>query len=165
MSTPLRPIAVCVARWLYEQASWVLKQLKKLLLWLIDLIDAQIAALRAWAAQYDFLAKGEQWLWDQIKWFLDELMNQLNSAPKGPLGDLCPEFVGYITDPLLGLLEAFTRSLTYVHEDVNSLLSYMDELDRLIAYWDNTKQDLVATVDILDAALYEALMNEAENVP
>jgi hypothetical protein len=165
MATPLRPIAKCLLRWIYEQASEVLQQLKKMLLWLINQIDLQIIALRAWAAQYDYIAQGEQWLWDQVSWFLDELMNQIKSAPKGPAADACPEFAAYVTDPLLGLLEAFTRSLNFVHEDLNSLVSFMDELDRLIGYWDNTKQDLVATVDIIDAALYEVLMNEAENMP
>lgn len=165
MPTPVRPIAKCVVRWIYEQASWVLKKLKELLLDLITIIDAYIAILRAWAAQWDLIAKGEQWVWDNVKGFLDDLMSQLNSMPTGPLGDACPEFVAYFTDPILGLLEASTRSLNYIHEDVNSILSYMDNLDQLISYWDNTKLDMVAAIDIIDAALYEALMNEAESVP
>lgn len=165
MATPLRPIAKCVVRWIYEQASHVLKQLKKLLLDMIAVIDSYIAILRAWALQWDLLAKGEQWLWDNVKGFLESLMNQLNSIPTGPVGDLCPEFAAYFTDPILGLLQAFTMSLNYIHEDVNSLLSFMDELDRMISYWDNTKLDMVAAIDVIDSALYEILMTEAENVP
>lgn len=165
MVSPARPVAKCVVRWIYEQASWVLKQLKNLLLSLITAIDAYILILRAQAAQWDLLAKGEQFLWDQVKGFLDEIKSQLTALPKGPAGDICPEFVIYFTDPLLGLLESSLRSLNFIHEDVNASLSYMDELDRLILYWENTKLDLVAAIDIIDAALLEALEREAEAVP
>lgn len=165
MSSPARPVAKCVVRWIYEQASWVLRQLKNLLLSLITTIDAYILILRAQAAQWDLLAQGEQFIWDQVKGVLDETKNQLSAIPDGPVGDVCPEFVIYFTDPILGLLEVFTRSLNYLHEDVNASLSYMDELDRLILYWENTKLDLVAAVDIIDAALLEALEREAESIP
>ena len=165
MATPARPLAKCVVRWIYEQASWVLQQLKKQLLRLIDLIDAQILALRAWAAQYDILAQIEQAAWNAVEGFINDLMSELSAMPTGPMGELCPEFVAYFTDPLLGLLETFMRSTKFMHEDINSVLSYMDELDLAISYWDAVKQDLVAAIDIIDAALYEALMAEAEAVP
>jgi len=159
------PVATCVVRWIYDQASWVLQQLKALLLSMITIIDAYIAILRAWAAQWDLLAKGEQWLWDQVKGVLDEMKSQLDSLPDAPGAELCPEFVNYFTDPIVGLLEIATASLEYLHENLNSTLSYMDNLDQLIAKWENTKADMIAAIDIIDAALYEALMNAAEAVP
>jgi len=159
------PVATCVVRWIYEQASWVLQKLKELLLLMITYIDMIIAILRAWLAQWDLLAKLEQFLWEQVEWFLEELMSLLDSLPLGPAGDICPEFVAYFTDPIVGLLESFTGSLKYLHGDLNSMLSYMDDIDRYLMYWENTKLDMVAAIDIIDAALYEALMNAAEDVP
>lgn len=165
MSTFARPIAKCIVRWIYEQASWVLEQLKNFLLYIISIIDAYIAILRAWLIQWDILAQLEQAAWELIESFLNEILSQLRAFPEGPAGDICPEFAAWFTDPIVGLIESFLRSLTFAHEDLNSTLSYIDEIDQLIAYWENTKLDLLVAIDVIDAALYEALMNEAENVP
>jgi hypothetical protein len=158
-------IAICVVRWIYEQASAILDALKALLLSVVAMIDAYIAVLRAWLLQWDLLAKGEQWLWDQVKGFLEELISMLDALPAGPGAEVCPEFVAYFSDPLAGLLESYLGQLEYLHENVNSDLSFIDELDQAIVYWENTRDDLIAVIDIIDAALYEALMNAAEEVP
>jgi hypothetical protein len=41
----------------------------------------------------------------------------------------------------------------------------MDDIDRLIAYWTQTKANLVMAVDILDDAIYKATMDAAAKVP
>jgi hypothetical protein len=41
----------------------------------------------------------------------------------------------------------------------------MDEVEEALAYWEETKVQLVAIINILDDALYLALMREAGRVP
>jgi hypothetical protein len=45
------------------------------------------------------------------------------------------------------------------------MVSYMDDIDRLIAYWNQTKLNLVYALDVIDDALYRAYMAEADAVP
>jgi len=165
MGSPARPLAKCVARWIYEQASKILETLKALLLSIIAAIDAQIAALRAWLAQWDVLAKAEEFLWEQFQKVIEAIREQLMSAPEGPLAEFCPEFYEYFLDPARSLFESAVSSLAITRESFHNMVSYMDEVDQLISYWEDTKIQLVASVQILDDAIYQALMREAEQVP
>ncbi len=165
MATPIQPIAKCIIKWIYEQISWVLKQLKEFLLWLIGKIDAQIAILRAWLIQWDLIAKAEEFLWNQYERIIDAFINQLSALPEGPGAEVCPEFVEYFTDPVLGLLESLMSSLTPARERFNADISFVDEIDVAISYWTNTKNDLLVAVDVIDDATYQALAREAEAVP
>jgi len=165
MASPAQPLARCVARWIYEQASKVLEMLKAYLLSIITAIDIQIAALRAWLAQWDILAQAEQWLWEQFEQVINAIREQLMSAPEGPLAEFCPEFYSYFMEPARGIFENAISSLTIYRSSYSDMVSYMDEVDQLISYWEQTKVQLVASVDIIDDAIYIALQNEAESVP
>lgn len=165
MASPVRPLAKCVARWIYEQASSVLEMLKAYLLSIITAIDVQIASLRAWLLQWDILAQAEQWLWEQFEQVIDAIREQLMSAPEGPLAEFCPEFYSYFMEPARNIFENSVSSLTIFRSNFADMVSYMDEIDQLISYWEDTKVQLVASVDIIDDAIYIALQNEAESVP
>lgn len=165
MATPAQPLAKCILRWLYQQAAAVLKALKDFLLGIIAFIDAQIAWLRALLAQCDILSRAEKFLWDQLQKLYEELKNKLMSFPGGPLADLCPEFYAYFLNPAGFLLDDAMAALSIFRERYHNVISFMDEVDRLIMYWDQTKANLVGAIDIIDAALLEAMMKEAEQVP
>lgn len=165
MSSPARPLAKCIVRWIYSQLAPILQMLKNFLLGIISYIDAQIAILRAWLAQWDVLAQAEEFLWNQFQAVLDTIRNQMTSIPGGPLAEFCPEFYSYFLDPALALFDAAVAGLTLFRERFHNMISYMDEIDRLIAYWEQTKIDLMAAVEILDDAIFIALQNAASAVP
>lgn len=165
MSTVAKPLATCILRWLYEQAAAILQLLKTFLLGLIAFIDAQIAILRAWLAQWDLLAKATELIWNQIQKVLDAIREAMTSVPQGPLAELCPEFYAYFLNPALYIFDNTTAALQRFKERFKNMVSYMDEIDRLIAYWNQTKLNLVYALDIIDDALYRAYMAEADAVP
>lgn len=165
MASPARPLAKCVARWIYEQASSVLKMLKAMLLTVIAYIDLQIAYLRAQLAQWDYLANKEQAAWEQFEKIIEAIRKELESAPEGPLAEFCPEFYQYFLDPARSLFEASVETLTIHRQQLHNIISYMDEVDLLIKYWEDVKTQLVACVDIIDDSIYIAAMREADRVP
>lgn len=165
MATAARPLAKCILRWIYEQIHEVLEKLKALLLRMIDAADAQIALLRAWLAQWDVLAKAEEFLWEQVQKIIEEIKNQLLSIVDGPDGAFCPEFYQYFLGPAYQLFDASVSGLTVFRERYHNMLSYMDEVDGLIDYWDQWKTDLVAAVEILDDAILIQTQELAEEVP
>ena len=165
MASPLQPLAKCVAKWIYEQASVILEKLKAFLLAIIAAIDVQIAFLRAQLLQWDILAMAEEFLWSQVEKVIEAIREQLMSVPGGPLAEFCPEFYSYFLDPARNIFENAIASLSIVRERFHGMVSYMDELDSLIAYWEQTKIQLVASVQIIDDAIYLALIRESESVP
>lgn len=165
MATVARPLASCAARWLYEQASAILELLKAYVNTALAWIDTQIIALRAFLAQYDIVAQGEEWLWEQFQAIIDNLRNSLSSAPPGPAADLCPEFFEYFMNPGKYMLDDSMAALNIFRERYKNKLSYMDEIDKLIQYWEQAKADLTHALEIIDDALYAALMREAAEVP
>lgn len=165
MSSPARPLAVCIIRWIYEQIKEILEKLKAFLLGIIEYIDLQIQSLRAWLAQWDYLAKIEQFVWDQVQKVIEEIREKLTTIPGGPLAEFCPEFYSYFMDPALDIFEAAVASLTLFRERFHNMISYMDEIDQLISYWEQIKTDLIAAVEILDDAIYIQMMKAAESVP
>lgn len=165
MASPLQTVAKCIARWLYEQASAILQQLKAFILALIDLIDQQILLLRAILASMDILAQLEQAAWDRVEDALDAIRDALFQSVGGPGMDECPEFYQEIMEPAISMFENSVTALTVFRERHKNMLSYMDEVDEAILYWEGTKLQLVAILNVLDDALYAALMREAERVP
>jgi len=165
MASPARPLASCVLRWIYEQIAEVLQKLKDGLLSLISLIDAQIAILRAWLAQWDLLAKGEEFLWNQAQKVIDEIREALTTMPDGPLAEFCPEFYEYFMEPGLAIFEAAVAGLTLFRNRFHDMISYMDDIDRLIAYWEQIKVDLLAAIEVIDDAIFIQTMAAAEKVP
>lgn len=165
MASPARPLAKCVVRWIYQQAAELLEKLKQFLLLIISYIDAQIAILRAWLAQFDVLARIEEAAWAVVQEALNTLRNQMTSLPGGPLAEFCPEFYSYFLDPALALFDAAVANLTIFRERFHNMISFMDEVDLAIAYWEQIKIDLVASVEILDDAILIALSNAADAVP
>ena len=166
MVTPARPLATCVLRWIYEQVSALLQLLKQFLLGLLAYIDAQIAKLRAFLAQWDLLAQAEEFLYNTLTELVEQLKSALLGIPQGPLAEFCPEFYAYFLDPAIGLLDANTAVLDAIRNKYKRKLSFLYYLDQLIAYWEQIKADLVYAIDVLDDAIHQALLVEAaEAVP
>lgn len=165
MTTPTSAIAQCILDWIYQQVHEVLQKLKQFLLQIISYIDALIATLRAWLAQCDLLAKAEEFVWNQIQKIIEEVRNALTGVPDGPGAEECPEFYQSFMEPARAIFENLVATLTIFRERFHDDLSYMDEIDQLISYWDQTKADLVALVEILDDAILMALSEAGESVP
>jgi hypothetical protein len=165
MATVAKPLATCILRWIYEQAAAILQLLKNFLLGIIAFIDAQIAILRAWLAQWDLLARATELVWNQIQTILDAIREAMTSIPQGPLAELCPEFYSYFLDPALYIFDTTTAALQRFKDRFLSIVSFMDDVDRLIAYWTQTKANLVIALDVIDDALYKAYMDAADAVP
>lgn len=165
MASPARPLAKCILRWIYEQIHQLLEMLKQFLLMLIEYIDALIAALYAWLVQWDVLAKIEQFIWDQVQEVIEQIRNALMNVPKGPLAEFCPEFYSYFLDPARSLFEAAVASLTIFRNRYKNMISFADELQQLISYWEQIKVDLIASVEILDDAVLAKTSELGEEVP
>ena len=165
MATIARPLAKCVLRWIYEQVHEALEMLKNMLLTLIGILDAQIVALRAWLAQWDYIARGEQWLWDQVQKGVEEVRARLTQTPEGPLAEFCPEFYSYLTEPAVAIFENLVATLTIFRNRLHDTISYMDEIDYLISIYEQWKADLLATIEILDDAILVSLSKAGDQVP
>ena len=163
MATPAQPIAKCILRWLYEQASAVLKALRAFIEKIIAFIDAQILALRAAIAAIDPARLIEEFIWKRVEQLIEQIRNALLSGIPGPLDDVCPEFYRYIVDPAIALLESSLAAFTPYKDRWLKFISLTDKLDRLLVYWESTKALLLAILDVLDDALYNALLVEAAN--
>lgn len=165
MATPARALAKCVMRWIYEQASAILQMLKQFLMGLISYIDAQIAILKAWLAQWDLLARAEEYIWNLVMQGVEEVREALMTTPDGPLAEFCPSFYRSFMDPALAIFNSLVESVTIFRNRFHDMISYMDEVENLIAYWEQIKVDLMAAIEILDDAIYLSLMNSADQVP
>jgi hypothetical protein len=162
VSAPATPLAECILRYLYSITESILQALKNFINGLIALIDAQIARLRALLAQYDLLSKAEEILWNQVKTIIDALKSLLGTVPAGPGQDQCPEFYEYFIAPAVAYLEGITEGLSIYRQRYQGIISYMDEIDELIAYWENIKTFMGYGIDVIDdAILYrrELLLN------
>jgi len=154
-------LATCVIRWLYEAAAAVLKILKNFLNSMIAFLDAQVKLLRALLAQLDLLAKGEEIIWNLVKGIIDGIKSQFLTLPEGPAAAICAEFYNDYLEPAKGLLDAITAGLSVYRQKYLGIISFMDEVDTLISYWDNIKNLMGATVEVLDDALLIAMEREA----
>jgi len=154
-------IVKCIVRWIYDQVAELLKKLKDALLAAIAFIDRQIDALRIILAQADILAQIEERLWGIFESFIEEIKNALFGGIPGPAEELCPEFYEFIMAPFRTILEGYVDIFSIYRERWKSLLSFMDEFEYLISYWESTKAYLLAMVDVLDDAIYTALESAA----
>jgi len=158
-------LATCVLRWIYSQIAAILEALKAILLALITLIDTHIMWLKAWLAQFDILSMIEEAAWAIVQVLIDEMRNMLTAIPDGPLKELCPEFYQLFTDPALQLFDTAVSGLTIWRERYKNVVSFMDEIEALLLHWETIKFDLVEIVEVLDDAIYVALMDAAEDAP
>lgn len=165
VDSPARALAKCILDWIYQQAKEILEMLKAFILGLIAQIDAIVTFLRAWLAQWDLLAKAEEAAWKLIQKIIDEIRNALLTVPDGPLAEFCPQFFTSLMAPAVEMFEMLVVMLTIFREKFHDSLSYMDEIDRLIGYWESIKIDLMAMIELIDDALLIAKSQAGEAVP
>jgi len=163
MATPFQPVAKCVTQWLYEQASAILKKLRSFIEKIITLIDTLILKLKAEIAAMDVAVNFTEFLWGIYEGFIEKIKNALLSSIEGPDFDFCPEFYAYITDPAIALLEASLAGLLPYKERYVQAISFSAYLNVVLSYWEGTKAQLSATLDVIDDAIYNALILEAAN--
>ena len=170
MATPAQPVAACIARWMYEQNSALLKALRAFIETAIISIDAQILAVRAAIAANDPVLVIEKFFWDKQEAVINKIKSNMLAGLPGPGGNLpgpdpseCPEFYQYIAQPTVGLLESSLAAFTPYKDRYMKQLSYADKLDRLLIYWEAAKAQMLAILDVLDDALYNVLVLEAAN--
>ena len=161
----LGTIAKCILEWLYAQVAPLLEALKAILLAIIQFIDAQIMWLKALLAQLDILKALEEAAWAIVQAIIDTIRNALTSLPGGPLKELCPEFYQMITDPALLIFDSAVSALTVYRERYKNVLSFLDEVEFRLQYWEGIKNELVALVESIDDAIYWAKMEAASAVP
>jgi hypothetical protein len=154
-------IVKCIVRWIYDQVAELLKALKEKLLQAISFIDRQIDALRMILSQADILAQAEEFLWNGFQAIIQQIKDAILSGIPGPEESLCPEFWEFIMAPLNLILYNYTDIFSIYRERWKSLLSFMDEVDYFISYWESTKSYLLAMIDVLDDAIYAALESAA----
>lgn len=160
VNAPATPLAQCILRYFYSIESAILKALKAFLNTILSYIDAQIAKLRAFLAQYDLIARGEEILWNQFNAIIEALKSALTTVPEGPGLDQCPEFYEYFITPQVAYLEAVQEGASIYRQRYQGIISYMDELDALIAYWENVKQFIIYGVEVIDDAIVVAVQRE-----
>lgn len=158
-------VATCVFLWLYEQSSAILRALRAQLEFLLVLIDTEILRLRAFIAQNDAANLLEAYTWGVYEALIDKLKTSMEAGFRelGPAADACPEFYENITGPNLALLESSLDTFTIYKDRYFSMVSHADELDRLLVFWTATKAQITAILDVLDDALYNALIIEGVN--
>ena len=158
-------LAVCILRWLYAQVAPLLEALQAIILAMIAWVDAFLAALKAWLAQFDILSQIEEAAWAVVQAIVDQIRTALTGLPGGPLRELCPEFYSMITDPALALFDTAVSGLNIWRERYKNVLSFMDELETLFQYWTGVKNELTDLTVSIDDAIYWAMMEAASEVP
>lgn len=160
-TNPAANLAICILRWIYSQIVQILEMLKAILLGIIAFIDIQIAWLRAQLAMLDILSQIEQLAWAVFQGIVDEIRNRLTNFPEGPLKELCPEFYQLFFDPALQIFDTAVAAITVYRERYKNVVSFMDEVDALLQYWETIKTDLTNTIDLIDDAIFLKLMEDA----
>jgi hypothetical protein len=159
-------ISKCVLSWAYKQTSVYLRIIRDFIEKMILKVDQQILVLRAFIASRDPVLLFEKYTWNKYEEAVDAAKNILLSGitKLGPAQDVCPEFYEYLTSPAIALLEAgFSFSEIYKNR-YSSLLSFTAHLNTLLRYWETTKEQLRLTLDIIDDALYNALVVESDDL-
>ena len=163
MSTPAQPVAACIARFLYEQASAPLKSLKSFIEQQLVFIDAQILLVRAKVAEIEPAKFAAEFGWNTVEAVIEKQKSNLLSNIPGPAAELCPEFYTYITAPAVFLLEASLAAFLPYKAKYQKFAYASAQLDELLLYWEDTKAQITAIQDVIDDALYNALILEAAN--
>lgn len=160
VTAPATPLADCIVRYLYKLHSAPLKGLKAFLNTMLSYVDVQIAKLRNLLAQYDLISRGEEILWNQSNAIIEALKASLLTAPEGPVLDQCPEFYEYFVTPQVAYLEAVMEGASIYRQRYQGIISYMDEINSLIAYWENAKQFMLYGIEVIDDAILVATQRE-----
>ena len=163
--TVAQPLAKCILNYLYSAVREVLDKLRSIIEKAIFFIDAQILKLRTLLAQYDYLKKAAEIINDFIQGIIDDIKNALLSGIDGPVGDTCPEFYRYLTEPLIGLLDASLSAYTPFTDKYMNLVSIVAWYDRLIVYWEGIKFFMLAMLDVIDDAVYLKTQELGNSVP
>jgi hypothetical protein len=157
----LNSVALCIIRYLYELASALLKALKNFLLMILGYIDALILQLRALIATYDILAQLEQALWALVESVINEIRDALLGVIEGP-GSTCPEFYETVLGPAQNIFEGLVAGLGVFKTRYFNVLSSKDVVEELLTYWEETKATILLLIEVLDDALYQATVAEAQ---
>lgn len=165
MATPLQPLAKCILNYIYSIASELLSKLRAIVEKALFFIDAKILQLRAFLAQYDLIKKYAELVNDQVQAIIDEIKSALLSGVPGPIDDTCPEFYAYITDPLIGLIDASLSAFTPYTDQWMSTVSVVHYYDQLIVYWVGIRDFLLAILDVIDDAAYIQTQRAGNLVP
>lgn len=170
MATPAQPVATCIFRFMYEQSSAVLKALRAFIESGIVIVDAKILAIRVEIEANEPALILEKYVWDKQEAYINKIKSNILAGMPGPGGgipgpspDDCPEFYQYIAQPSIGMLESSLAAFTPYKDRYMKLLSHSSRLDQLLTYWEAIKAQLLAILDVLDDALYNALILEAAN--
>jgi hypothetical protein len=158
-----KQLAKCILTWVYQQAKAILDALRAFIEKIIALIDLQITALRAFIASIDPANIFNKFIWDNLVKLYEAAKNALLSGLPGPDPKICPQFYQFLTDPALALLEATMAVLESYRDKYLKFLSFTGFLNRLLSYWEGSKAMLRGFLDILDDALAQALLVEADN--
>jgi hypothetical protein len=161
VAIPTGVLVACILDWIYKQAVQILEMLKAILLALIAAADAFILWLKAQLAILDVISQLEQAAWAVFQALVDAIRNQLLNFPEGPLAQLCPEFYQMFLDPALQYFDTTVAFITVYREKYKNVLSFMDEVEDLFAYWTQIKQELTDTVMILEDAILLAMAEAA----
>jgi hypothetical protein len=105
----------------------------------------------------------EEYVWSIIEAIIQKIKEGIMSAIPGPAKDLCPEFYHYFVDPAVQLLENSLAVFSIYKDRYLKSISFVEFFNEYLVYWETTKALLAATLDVIDDAVYNALMVEAAN--
>lgn len=165
MATVAQPLAKCVLNYLYSITRELLDKLRSIIEQAIFFIDAQILKLRMLLAQCDLLKIWAEKLNDLAQAAIEKVKNALISGIDGPIGDVRPEFYKYFTDPIIGLIDASLSAFSPYTERFINLVSIVAYYDMLIAYWTGIKEFMLASLDVIDDAIYLKTQELGNKVP
>lgn len=152
--TVAQPLAKCVLNYIYSVSRELLSKLRSVIEKALFFVDAQILKLRAILVQYDLLKNRLDLLNSLAQAAIDQVRNSLLSGIDGPGADECPEFYRYFTEPMVGLIDASLSAFTPYADKYTSMLSLVTYYDQLIAYWEGIKAFMLASIDVIDDAIY-----------
>lgn len=164
MATPVPSVARCISRFFYDQNSASLKALRAFIEQIIVFVDAQIVAARAAVAAVEPARILEEFVWSKVELAIETQKSNMLSNLPGPAADICPEFYTYITDPAVALLEGSLAAFLPYKQRYQRFAYATDQFDDLVSYWESAKAQLLAILDVLDDALYNALILESVNL-
>ena len=164
MATTAQPIATCIARFLYEQHSTPLKILKAFIEQQLVFIDAQILILRVKIAEVEPAKLLQNIVWGTVEQAIERQKSTMLAGIPGPQPDICPEFYTYITAPAVALLESSLAAFLPYKAKYQKFAYASYHFNELITYWEYTKAQLLAIMDVIDDALYNAIILESVNV-
>lgn len=156
----LRRFARCLINSLLDLASSQLEALKALIVAQLVYLDGLILAILVQAAQYDILAQQFKLAEAAIREQLDSLQDQINKIPRGELDTRCVE-IALLNGTLNQVFAQLRVPLETILEELERILSFQDELERLRQQYEKAKELFISLLDILDQLILEAKCLEA----